>query len=152
MQIFDNFFVKGINIGGSSTSYNCFQKGTDDKLEFRIIIIGTFYSVSATNTNNDGEWHHCVCTKSTAVNRNGMKIYIDGVLDATGTALAITGSVLNNDAMTLGAGSVGGNPLTGNMKDWKFWDVELVLADVQQLFRTGLQRWGVGGAIDGDDL
>jgi len=96
-------------------------------------------------------WYHVVCTYAGASNVNGMKIYVDGVLDATGAALVITGTMLNNNSFVIGAESDGSNPFTGFIRNVKFWDVELVLADVQQLFKAGRNRWGVGVA-DGDDL
>ena len=80
-----------------------------------------------------------------------MKIYVDNVL-ATGSAGAITGTMLNALAVTIGDEALGVEPILGKIKDFKFWDVVLALADVQQLTRDAKQRWGLGGAIDGDDL
>ena len=125
--------------------------GANQRVEFLItdstptnyIIIGPGNSVIK------DKWHHILCTKSSVADRSGMKIYIDGVLRRTGTALAIAGTITNNVLVTIGAESDGNNAMNGSITDWKFWDAELVLADAQQLFAEGTSRYGFT-SWDGD--
>lgn len=55
-----------------------------------------FYSITGTKTVNDGEWHHLVATanaRATYPTEPHLKLYIDGELDASGSAGTIPGAI-----------------------------------------------------------
>ena len=93
----------------------------------------TFFQMGFTIAITDGLWRHLCCTFSGNSNRNGMKMYVDGVLVATGAAGAISESILNNVPLVIGADSDGSLPFTGQMSQVQFWNVELVQADVTDI-------------------
>lgn len=62
------------------------------------------FSVSSSDDFVDDAWHHCVCTWTGTTAANGVKLYIDGALDAQSTAGA--GTVATNAApFQIGAAS-----------------------------------------------
>jgi len=126
--------------------------GSTGRLAFRVANGSASWIISISVPEiDDNKWHQVLCTKGAVANRDQMKIYFDGVLVGTGTSLAITGSLLNNETVAIGALSGGGDEFTGKIKDVKIWDTELVLADAVQLTKVMFNRWGVG-VSDGDDL
>ena len=94
--------------------------------------LGTFQVVTASTTQNS-KWHHLVGTFSGNSNRSGLKIYVDGVLDNTGTAGAISNSILNNIAVQIGAGNALSH-FTGSVDEVQIWNVELSSTDVTDLY------------------
>ena len=126
--------------------------GTTGRLFFRVANGSSQWTISISAPEiDDNKWHQVLCTKGATANQNSLKIYFDGVLQGTGAALAITGSLLNNETVAIGAESDGGGEFTGKIKDVKIWDAELVVADAVQLTKVMFNRWGVG-VSDGDDL
>lgn len=83
------------------------------------------WSVTGTKSINDGYWHTIAVTFAGNENQDGMKIYIDGKLNATGATSTITGSLLNGLNLTFGAGSAGASAYTGVLDDIRFYDKEL---------------------------
>ena len=63
-------------------------------VRFGVFNGGSFTSVSSTSTIHDGDWHHLMGVFSTSTS---MKIYIDGVLEATNTT-SIPSSIDNDPA------------------------------------------------------
>ena len=61
--------------------------------------------------------YHVVINYDRNSNRNGMKIYVDGVISQQGTSSIIIGSLLNNDSVVVGALSAGANKFTGQIDD-----------------------------------
>jgi hypothetical protein len=86
---------------------------TDDKIQFKISNGSSSWTVkSATSVPND-VLTHVVCTKGSTANQDDMRIYFDGSLDATGATSTITGTITNNDPMTIGADGSGTDFFTG---------------------------------------
>jgi len=84
---------------------------------------------------NDSVWHHAVFTYDGSSNRIGMKIYLDGVeMSYTNFGSAsIVGSILTNEALTIGAKSANTIPLTGQLDDLQIFDFELTSSQVSTL-------------------
>lgn len=86
-------------------------------------------------TETCSDWCHGVVTYDGSGNRNGFNIYINGVLSATGTSSTITGSWLNNHALTVGAETGGtSDAFTGNVDDVRIYDYELTSAQVTDIY------------------
>jgi len=131
-----NFVTKGIN-NSSDPGYFIHQRSNNDALRFAIITSGTNGVVSTVNTFNDGVFHQCVVTYEGLSERSGMRIFVDGVLEATGSPLVITGSMLNNAQFTIAAGSGGGAPVTGEEDDIMFWKRQLSPTEIRLLYQGG---------------
>jgi len=147
----DNFVFKRVNPDATSVGWSIHLE-TNGKVICELSNgASQFVVAQAGPAIDDNDWHFIVFTYAGASNQNGMKVYVDGVLDNTGAALAITGSLLNALSVHLAAQDGGGVFLTGFMRNVKIWNVELVAADVTQLNKAGFNRYGVG-VSDGDDL
>jgi len=61
-----------------------------------------------------------------------MKVYVDGILEATGTAQAMTGNSLNNALFTIGAESDGSRVVASDtdMDDVRIYKSELTASQV----------------------
>ncbi len=103
-----------------------------NRAAFGIGNTGVGTTIESTSNINDGSWHHIVATR---VNASGaMKLYVDGVLQATGT-----GSTALRDApggIRVGSTLFGGSFLTGAIDDLKIFDHPLTSAEVSALFAT----------------
>jgi hypothetical protein len=105
------------------------------------IVFGIRTSTSQNNNINTSTssvpintWTHFVVTFDGSGNRSGMKIYLDGALDTTGNAQAMTGSILNNRSPVIGAESDGGIPFSGLVHDVMVFDIALDAHQVDQLY------------------
>ncbi len=58
----------------------------DGTVNYLVYNSGSLASVTTTGVVNDGNWHHIAVTWTGTTATNGVKIYIDGVLDAQGTS------------------------------------------------------------------
>jgi len=107
---------------------------TNQALFFNIHNGTTNYEVlTANGTLLNGVYSHVVVTYDGTSNRNGMKIYINGFLSATGSALAITGSILNNLSVVVGAKSDGDAKFKGEIDDVRIYNKELSQVEVARL-------------------
>lgn len=82
---------------------------------------------SSTATVSDGQWHHVAVTRNSS---GAINLYIDGVLDGTGTDN--TGFI--NDATRIGAIIFNGapsRPFTGEIDEVRIWNVARAQADIQ---------------------
>lgn len=93
----------------------------------------TDFQVTGTKVINDGLKHVVTMTFAGKSDRKDIKIYVDGVLDIIGTALTLTGSMLNAIALTLGASNDGTSPYTGQMNNADFFNSELSADQVKAL-------------------
>lgn len=73
------------------------------KPTFRIGDGATTHTVNSNTALTTLGWSYLACTYSGNSNRSGMKIWINGTLDTTGTAEAMSGSMLNDVPVTIGA-------------------------------------------------
>lgn len=104
--------------------------------------------ITATNQDDD-KWHHITSTYAGNSDANGMKIYLDGALVSTGSACPITGSILNNCSVTIGAESDGQNSLTGQMACIRVFNTELT---AQEVFHLSKIPYYLANNYDDDDL
>ena len=93
----------------------------------------TDYIVTGTTAINDGDWHTIGFTFDGASDQSGMKLYVEGFLNATGAATAITGTTTNSELLTFGAGSAGASPYTGNLDDFRIYNTELTARLIDRL-------------------
>jgi len=118
---------------------------SDDLVTFRIGDGTSQFIVNSVATFNDCTFHHVVATYSGNSNQNGMKIYVDGVLDASGTASAISCTILNNCVVSFGATSGGVSRFTGVVDDiYIFKDKELTRDQVNALYLRGKTNYVAG--------
>ncbi len=106
----------------------------------------TRYQVASSQGFDDGVYHSVVCTYDGNSNTNGMKIYIDGSLDATGSSLAITGSIKNTNPLAIGAFSAGAEKYPGSLA-WSMILKEEVSAAWVTGFHNGFFDWSGGNLV-----
>lgn len=102
--------------------------------EYRITCNNIHYFVQASTSITDGNWHFITCTYSGNSDRSGMKVYIDGVLDNTGTSSAMSGTMLNALNLTIGASPSTAQEVTGQIAEVKIWHGELNAEEVKDLY------------------
>ncbi|AJM92200.1 LamG domain-containing protein [Nitrosopumilus piranensis] len=90
--------------------------------------------VISTTTITDDEWYHVTVTYDGSSNQSGMKIYINGSLDATGIGNTIVG-FLNNNVVVIGDDDNGSNRFKGDLDDIRIYDYALTSDQVQDLYR-----------------
>lgn len=138
----------------TTAGWSVWQKSADHKTYFRIYDGTTAYEINSLTSTNDGNWHYVTATYDGSSNRSGMKLYIDGNLEATGASLAISGNFNNGIAMYLGEYQGGTDKYTGFMDEVKFFyialnqnqvNMELLNANIQAKDHSGnnVQYYGV---------
>ena len=105
-----------------------------DLARFRLSDGITQFTVTSVTIVADDTFHYVVCTYDGSSNRSGMKVYVDGILESTGAAATISGTLLNNESVVIGAESDGGRPITGQIDDPRIFDFELTSGQVTSLF------------------
>ena len=100
-------------------------------------------------------WTHVVATYAAVSNRSGIKLYINGELDTTGTCMAIGTPVVNCCNVALGATSVGGSLFTGRLDDSYIFRKELTADQSTNLYQRGALsyqcgKWGKSVGFDGE--
>lgn len=100
----------------------------------------TLTSVKTTGiTPNDGQWHHLLGTYDGTTNANGIKLYVDGVLNVQGTASSTGINSFTATEPTIGATTGGGSwRFEGNIDEVAVWDSELSASDVSTIYGTGV--------------
>jgi hypothetical protein len=128
-------WAKGTNIasGGSAgyyvyvnTSGNIIFRFTDTSLNDFSITSATALSIS--------KWYHISVTYDGSSNRSGMKIYLNGSLDQTGTASTISISILNASSLSIGAESDGGAKFTGSQDDVRVYNINISANAVRAVY------------------
>lgn len=83
---------------------------------------------------DDNQWHHIMCVND----GTDLKVYIDGILDATGVG---KGRTLYNGNRTLRLGRMTGssiNKLIGNLDEVAIFGTALGLSDAQFIYNNGI--------------
>ncbi|NIT99635.1 MAG: hypothetical protein GWN01_01425 [Nitrosopumilaceae archaeon] len=119
---------------GSGAGYQIQVVATSGILRF-VMVSGTTDTIDSSTAVNDGNWHHIAVTFAGNSDRSGMKIYVDGVLETTGGASAMSGSMLNNVNFAVGAASDGTVKYTGQINHGRFYKSELTANQVTELYR-----------------
>ena len=114
--------------------WKVYFQNTSDLLVFKLADGTTAYSITSSTSLTTSKYYHIVCTFSGNSNRSGMKIYVDGTLEATGTSSAISSTILNSVSPVIGAESDGGSIFTGSISDVQIWNSELSSTDVTDLY------------------
>lgn len=131
----DTIFSKDSNINNpSSAGYGSTFRTTNPHIDFRIQDGTTAYIViSSDNSTPYDKWTFIVLTKGSSANQDAMKIYINGVLDATGSTSTINNSILNNISFIIGSAGAA-RYFDGYITKFQVWNVELSSSDVTDLY------------------
>lgn len=103
--------------------------------QFELSNGSTEFIVTGTTKINDGKFHQITVTYDGTSNQDGMKIYHDNFLEATGATSTITGVITNNLTFTLGAGDAGASALTGTIDDTRIYSIEITKKQIAGIFK-----------------
>lgn len=135
------FFGEGdIDTNGAGTVFNWSSALSTAKVRFQFVsTVGGGISLDSAAQIKDGNWHHVVVTYDGSTNGTGLKMYIDGTLDATGTGTGnITGTFHNaNDEFIIGSREGGNQPVTAHIDEAGVWSRELTSGEVTTLYGAG---------------
>lgn len=134
----DQGLVMKSNDMSTASGWKIYFNDSDNMIKFKLSDGTNTFSVSSTTALLANHWYHIACTYAGTSNQSGMKIYIDGDLEATGSSSSISSTILNNVSVVLGAESDAGNKMTGVMDELQVWNVALVAADID-LIHIGRQ-------------
>jgi len=128
---------KRVNIFATSTGWSSIWNRSLNRSVFEVGNGTTRFSVTTPNCSiTDCMWTHIVGTYDGTSCRNGLRLYIDGEISSTGCVLAITGSILNNCAVTIGGGSAGARDYKGQLDCVRIWKTELAPKEVRRLYQS----------------
>lgn len=125
---------------GAGTGFNWSSALSTAKVRFNFLNTGSTGAVlDSISQIKDGNWHHVVVTYDGSTNGTGVKLYIDGSHEATGTGTGnLTGTFHNaSDTWVLGAREAGNQPMTGSIDEGGVWSRELSAAEVTSLYNAG---------------
>lgn len=91
---------------------------------------------SATASEYEGQWNHWAFTKNT--NTGSMKIYVNGELWHSGTGK--TKSMSGIATFKIGAADDGTNNYDGKIDDFRVYDVELDVNDINDIYTEGIPQ------------
>jgi len=94
-------FTKSSDEPITNIGYKVYQD-TDDTVAFALDDGTNEFKINSSTTMLGDVWRGVVCTYSGNSNRSGMKIYIGGSLETTGTASAITSTIKNTLSNVIG--------------------------------------------------
>ncbi|MDO8664873.1 MAG: LamG-like jellyroll fold domain-containing protein [Candidatus Liptonbacteria bacterium] len=101
-----------------------------NRLYFNINSSSTNLGINSTMIITDNNWHHAVATYDGTSNRSGMKLYVDGTINATGTASAAIGSMISTTPLTFSAAGGGG---AGLLDDIRIYNRALSATEVKTI-------------------
>jgi len=119
----------------TNRSYSLGLRPTSLLVRFGIFNGGSFTSVTSTSTIHDGDWHHIAAVFNPSTS---MKVFIDGVLEATNTTSIP--ATIDNDPADFEIGRRGDSNYywNGNVDEASIWDSALSDANVATLYNSGL--------------
>lgn len=110
----------------SLRSYLCAWRGSTLR-QFQFIIWNSNGALnqllSTANILDDGQWHNILCTYSGTNNANGMKLYIDGVLDKQ-TTTSSTGVKSSVIPVIIGGNAAKAWYFDGKLDEIAIWDTD----------------------------
>ncbi len=93
-------------------------------------------SASTAHRYDDNNWHHVVGIRNTVT--PFVSIYVDGILEATDTVVATTGSVSSPDDLYIGIKDSGlGGDFVGSLDDIQFFNYPLSTQQIKTLYNVG---------------
>lgn len=104
----------GTSLNGSKL---CFGVGNPD------------YSITSNASINDGGWNHIAVTRTKATATGAINIYINGILDISGTTGNV-GSLTASSFVRLGGMQTAVNYFNGSLDDIRFWNVVRTQAEI----------------------
>ena len=108
----------------STRSFLCAWRGSSIR-QFQYIIWNTNGALnqllSTANILDDGNWHNILCTYSGTTSANGMKLYIDGVLDKQ-TTTSSSGIKSSTIPVVIGGNSVASWIFDGKIDEVAIWN------------------------------
>jgi hypothetical protein len=81
-------------------------------------------------TPNDGQWHHLLATSDGTTNANGVKLYVDGILNVQATATSIGTKSTPTVIPTIGSTSNNSWFFEGNIDEVSIWDNVVSIGNV----------------------
>ncbi|MGJ8697515.1 MAG: LamG-like jellyroll fold domain-containing protein [Verrucomicrobiaceae bacterium] len=95
----------------------------------------------------DGTWHHIVAVTAGTETH----LYIDGVLEASGTAATIGVSSTNANLLCIGCNPDRGREWNGLIDDVAMWDRPLTAGEVTFIYNTGVAGNDLSSILSSDD-
>ena len=129
------------NTVSGQRNWNLYWRGTGSNY-FGWTIHHTNLSISAVTSigvvPNDGQWHHLLGTYDGTTNANGIKLYVDGVLNLRGTAGSTGINSFTATETTIGV-LTGGNSwrFEGNIDEVAIWDNDQS-ANASTIYNSGV--------------
>ncbi|MDE2024977.1 MAG: hypothetical protein KGJ07_00610 [Patescibacteria group bacterium] len=125
---------KHATTGSGGAGYDLYTY-SDGKIYFEICD-GSQYQIN-TGVINNGVRHFVVGTYDGSGNSNGAKLYVDGILVATGSSHSI-GTITNSADFRIGADGSGNNKLTANISDSRVFSSALTAQQVTNLYNSAI--------------
>ncbi|MEQ9426852.1 MAG: LamG-like jellyroll fold domain-containing protein [Cyclobacteriaceae bacterium] len=113
----------------NSSSYYMYLDLNGSKIRFSRNGASGYIVESNSSGLNDGNWHHVVITNDNYNNDNHIRFYIDGAYDNYGTMDVYPASSMD---MEIGDGIL--SDLVGSIDDFRFYDRQLTIEEVESLF------------------
>lgn len=114
--------------GGANASY-LLKFRTGNKLGFMVGTSGGDYFAVSQTSFTDGEWHHVAGVRHSGA-ANGVKIYVDGVLEGTTTDNG--GSVDNNEQLFIGISNAVNGPFNGYIDEVRIWNMARTASQIRE--------------------
>ena len=130
----DQGLVMKTNNLTTGIGWGVYFNNSGDTISFKLADGTTAYTVTSSTAFTTSKYNHIVVTYAGTSNRSGMKIYVNGTLETTGTSSAISGTLLNNSSVILGAESDAGSIFTGSMSEVQIWNKELSTSQITDLY------------------
>jgi len=98
-----------------------------------------YIAVRGTTHLNDGQWHHVAMTYDGSSSASGLKLYVDGVPEASVVQEDTLGthSILNNVPFTIGSRENGGVPFNGDIDEVEVFNRAIEGSEVAAIFDAG---------------
>jgi hypothetical protein len=129
---------QGIVAHGEQSDYRIARRASDNPV--KLAYAGGTGDIETATTyggapDGDGLWHHIV-----AISEHGVstRLWVDGVLEATGGAPSIAQSNANNNLLCIGCNPDNGREFNGLIDDLAMWDRPLTPEEIGLIHSRGL--------------
>lgn len=130
-----SFVENQANFGGTAAGYGLF-KFTDNKIYFQLADGISQFQVLSPLTYADGNYHYVAATYDGSGNSNGMKLYIDGSLVATGSSSNIGGSITSTNPLLIGNDLSLTSALIGQLDNLKIYPYALTSSQINSDYNS----------------